>query len=129
MNSYQIGFLYLLSYGCLFTFSLWENPPQWRTPRQTEGGIFHRLSRRSVAWFYPVGEYHGFRKFVLDIRDAFVMYCGALLEAAYHKPVWFRRLCIPLLWWIASDYLLVKWEIETEREYNETTVSREGRLP
>jgi hypothetical protein len=42
MNSYQIGFLYLLSYGCLFTFSLWENPPQWRTPRQTEGGIFHR---------------------------------------------------------------------------------------
>ena len=32
----------LVFVGCLWLFSLWENPPQWRTPRQTEGGIFHR---------------------------------------------------------------------------------------
>jgi hypothetical protein len=24
------------------SFGLWENPPEWRTPRQTQAGIFHR---------------------------------------------------------------------------------------
>jgi hypothetical protein len=42
MNNFQIGFLGLFFVGCLCTFSLWENPPEWRKPRQTEGGIFHR---------------------------------------------------------------------------------------
>jgi hypothetical protein len=43
MNNSQLDFLVLLFVGYYFTFSLWENPPQWRTPRQTEAGIFHRL--------------------------------------------------------------------------------------
>jgi hypothetical protein len=43
MNNFQIGVFGLVFVGCLCSFSLWENPPEWRTPRQTEGGIFHRL--------------------------------------------------------------------------------------
>ena len=50
------GFVFV---GCLWLFSLWENPPAWRTLRQTEGGIFHRQAAAlwvrvvlAAAWWH-----------------------------------------------------------------------------
>jgi hypothetical protein len=79
MNSFQIGFLGLFFVGCLCTFSLWENPPEWRTPRQTEGGIFHRLYAELCYWIFRVDTW------LLCRFIRFLMLAGV--------PVWLLNLC------------------------------------
>lgn len=87
LNSYLLA-LVLISFGSLCLFRLWENPPQWRTPRQTEGGIFHRQAAALWAAWLSVLEV-----LLLAYWDISMIYLRGVCYLCLHQY---------LPWWVAN---------------------------
>ena len=114
----------LVFVGCLWLFSLWENPPQWRTLRQTEGGIFHRQAAAlwvrvvlAAAWWHenvasascvPVCDFLN-----LLLKKIRPQYSSEIPNFIGLHVVPFLLLDF-IVWRIAKDYLQDKWQTELE---------------
>ncbi len=113
-------FLFILSVAIL-----WKNLPEWRTPRQTEEGIFHRwLAARwrsvvlAAAWWHDSvsGVSGGFFDFMyVPLRRLFGH------ELAYPVANFFSSRVLSfftfhwLVWLVAKDHLQAKWQVELDQ--------------
>jgi hypothetical protein len=112
----------LVSVGFLYTFSLWENPPQWRMPRLTKGGIFHRQA--AALWVRVVHAAAWWHCFIGGVSVELSHYPTKLLWPRWSNlsgkvdnglSALIRFLLLDWIAWpIAKEYLQDKWQAENE---------------